>query len=106
MKLINNPIQTEFILHSRVESFLLMYMNQYQLVLGSDLESYDKSQKLFSKNNPCNIYIVLRRPKVTVDPNSIQVKGNRAKIGYFGVMVPPVSVKQCHFKRYCNYIKN
>ena len=26
--------------------------------------------------------------------------------GYFGVMVPPVSVKQCHFKRYYNYIKN
>ncbi|WP_317191875.1 BfmA/BtgA family mobilization protein [Salegentibacter maritimus] len=26
--------------------------------------------------------------------------------GYFGVMVPPVSVKQCHFERYCNYIKN
>jgi len=25
--------------------------------------------------------------------------------GYFGVMVPPVSVKQCHFERYCNYIK-
>src|SRR5690554_2607348 len=25
--------------------------------------------------------------------------------GYFGVMVPPVSVKPCHFKRYCNYIK-
>ncbi|MFD2825876.1 ATP-dependent endonuclease [Leeuwenhoekiella polynyae] len=24
--------------------------------------------------------------------------------GYFGVMVPAVSVKQCHFKRYCNYI--
>jgi len=28
------------------------------------------------------------------------------KVGYFGVMVPPVSVKQCHFERYCNYIKN
>jgi hypothetical protein len=23
--------------------------------------------------------------------------------GYFGVMVPPVSVKWCHFERYCNY---
>src|SRR5690606_25973002 len=26
--------------------------------------------------------------------------------GYFGVMVPPVSVKPCHFERYYNYIKN
>jgi hypothetical protein len=23
--------------------------------------------------------------------------------GYFGVMVPPFSVKWCHFERYCNY---
>lgn len=23
--------------------------------------------------------------------------------GYFGVMVPGVSVKWCHFERYCNY---
>ena len=27
-------------------------------------------------------------------------------VGYFGVMVPPVSVKPCHFERYCNDIKN
>jgi ATP-dependent DNA helicase RecQ len=26
--------------------------------------------------------------------------------GYFGVMVPPVSVKQCHFERCYKYIKN
>ncbi|WP_188112318.1 hypothetical protein [Aquimarina sp. RZ0] len=23
--------------------------------------------------------------------------------GYFGVTVPPISVKWCHFERYCNY---
>jgi len=27
-------------------------------------------------------------------------------IGYFGGTMPLISVKQCHFKRYCNYIKN
>ncbi len=26
--------------------------------------------------------------------------------GYFGGTMPLISVKQCHFKRYCNYIKN
>tara|TARA_B100000929_G_scaffold155112_1_gene122878 strand:+ start:178 stop:891 length:714 start_codon:yes stop_codon:yes gene_type:complete len=31
------------------------------------------------------------------------IKGKKPD-GYFGVMVPAVSVKQCHFKRYCNYI--
>jgi hypothetical protein len=25
--------------------------------------------------------------------------------GYFGVMVPPVSVKPCHFKSYCSFLK-
>ena len=25
------------------------------------------------------------------------------RIGYFGVTVPPISVKWCHFERYCNY---
>jgi hypothetical protein len=27
-------------------------------------------------------------------------------VGYFGGTMPLISVKQCHFKRYCNYIKN
>ena len=26
--------------------------------------------------------------------------------GYIGGTMPLISVKQCHFKRYCNYIKN
>lgn len=62
-----------------VESFLLMYLNQYQLILGADLESYAQSQELFNDENPCNIYFVLRRPKVTVDPNSFIIKGNKAE---------------------------
>lgn len=61
-----------------VETFLLMYLNQYQFVLGSDLENYGKSDETFSKDNPCNIYFVLRRPKVTIDPNSVKIKGNKA----------------------------
>ena len=28
------------------------------------------------------------------------------KCGYFGLMVPPFSVKPCHFERCCNYTKN
>lgn len=62
-----------------VESFLLMYLNQYQLILGSDLENYSQSQELFNDENPCHIYFVLRRPKVTVDPNSIKIKGKKAE---------------------------
>ncbi|WP_162623344.1 hypothetical protein [Confluentibacter sediminis] len=61
-----------------VESFLLMYLNQYQFVLGSDLEYYGKIDETFTKDNPCNIYFVLRRPKVTIDPNSVKIKGKKA----------------------------
>lgn len=61
------------------ESFLSMYLNQYQFVLGADLESYSKSDGLFNNDNPCNIYFVLRRPKVTINPESFtsnKVKAN------------------------------
>jgi len=27
----------------------------------------------------------------------------KVEFGYFGVMVPPVSVKWCHFERFYNY---
>lgn len=60
-----------------LESSLLMYLNQYQFVLGSDLERYSKSDETFSKNNPCNIYFILRRPKVTVNPNPTSINGNQ-----------------------------
>ncbi|MCX6238059.1 MAG: hypothetical protein NTY07_10995 [Bacteroidia bacterium] len=60
-----------------VETFLMMYLDKYQFVLGSDLENYSKSQELFSENYPCNIYFVLRRPKVIVVPDSIKVSGKK-----------------------------
>lgn len=61
-----------------VETFLLMYLDQYQFVLGSDLEDYSKNQELFNEDNPCNIYFVLRRPKVTVIPDSIKISNKKA----------------------------
>ena len=63
-----------------VESFLLMYLDQYQFVLGYDLESYSKSNETFTKDNPCNIYFVLKRPKVTVDPNSVKIDGKKVNL--------------------------
>ncbi len=65
-----------------VESFLIMYLNQYQFVLGSDLEHYAQSQELFNDKNPSNIYFVLRRPKITVDPNPIKISGNKANLNF------------------------
>ena len=61
-----------------VESFLVMYLNKYQFVLGSDLENYAKSNETFTNGYPCNIYFILRRPKVTIDPDSVKINGNKA----------------------------
>lgn len=61
------------------ESFLAMYLDKYQFVLGADLEGYSKSNGTFSKYIPCNIYFILRRPKVTIDPNSFESHGKEAK---------------------------
>ena len=61
-----------------VESFLLMYLKKYQFVLGYDLEVYGKRNETFTKDSPCNIYFVLRRPKVTINPNSVKIKDKKA----------------------------
>lgn len=61
-----------------VESFLAMYLNKYQFVLGSDLENYAKSNETFTNGYPCNIYFVLQRPKVTIVPDSVKINGNKA----------------------------
>ncbi|XOV69329.1 MAG: hypothetical protein ACFHU9_09100 [Fluviicola sp.] len=55
------------------ETFLLTHLNQYQFVLGSDLDFFAKDSDTFSADNPCNIYFVLARPRVTVDPNSVKI---------------------------------
>jgi len=60
------------------ESFLSMYLSQYQFVLGADLDYYAQGNELFNDENPCNIYFILRRPKVTIEPNSFYSKGKEA----------------------------
>lgn len=62
-----------------IESFLAMYLDKYQFVLGADLEAYAKSDEMFSKDIPCNIYFILKRPKVTIDPNSFKSQGKEVR---------------------------
>lgn len=60
------------------EGFLLTYLKSFQFVLGADIEAYSKEKnQLFSKDNPCNIYFILSRPKVTIEPNSFQCEGQK-----------------------------
>jgi len=60
------------------------------------------------KTNENTIFSINSIAKVFAATAVMQlVESNKLKIsdpiGYFGVMVPPVSVKWCHFERYCNY---
>lgn len=65
------------------EGFLSMYLDQYQLILGSDLENYAADESLiFNKENPSHIYFILRRPKVTIDPNSFRNEQNSVKFDF------------------------
>jgi len=48
-------------------------------------------------------YNTLRTQFATLDNIGRGKHSKYNPFGYFGVMVPPVSVKWCHFERYCNY---
>lgn len=62
------------------EGLLSMYLETYQFILGADLEMYAKEQnETFNKKNPCHIYFILRRPKVTINPDSFKTSGNKAQ---------------------------
>ena len=60
------------------ETFLSMFLSQYQFVLGADLDIYSENDGIFNDDNPCNIYFILQRPKVTIDPKSFSSNENRA----------------------------
>jgi|GEM_PF-520232 len=62
-----------------VETMVSIYLSNYQIVLGADLDDYSNRQDFFDDENPCNIYFILRRPKVTIDPESIKIRGKKAK---------------------------
>lgn len=64
------------------ESFFSMYLDQYQFILGADLENYSKSNGLFSNDHPCNIYFVLRRPKITINPDSFTSDNEKASFDF------------------------
>ena len=84
-----------------IETFLIMYLNQYQFVLGADLENYAKAGDLFDEKYPCNIYFVLKRPKVTVDPNSIKVNKKEVEFNLRVHIKDKVKV----VNTYCKFLK-
>lgn len=59
------------------EGFLSMYMNTYQFILGADLEQFSKDRK-----KDYNIYFILKRPKVSINPESFVGNGNKANFSF------------------------
>ena len=59
------------------EGFLSMYMDSYQFILGADLEQYSKERE-----TDHNIYFILKRPKVSVNPDSFISDGKKAKFSF------------------------
>lgn len=84
-----------------VETYLLMYLQDYQFILGADLARYSESNDddaFFNKDNPCNIYFVLRRPKVTIKPESFITNGQKTCFDFVihkkGDFIPiPISIE-------------
>lgn len=65
------------------EFAVLMYLDTYQLLQQTELELYGKHQTAFTENNPCNIYFILKRPKVSLDPNYCIKDKNYFELKYF-----------------------
>lgn len=59
------------------EFAVLMYLDTYQILQQTELEFYAKTQKVFTEDNPCNIYFILKRPKITIDPDYC-IKDNKS----------------------------
>lgn len=51
------------------EFAILMYLNTYQTLQQTELQQFGKTQKTFTDNNPCNIYFILKRPRLSLDPS-------------------------------------
>lgn len=65
------------------EFAVLMYLDTYQILQQTELEIYGKTQTAFTENNPCNIYFILKRPKVTLDPKYCIKDKNSFELRYF-----------------------
>lgn len=68
-----------------IEGFFNTYLSTFQVILGADLEAYSKqNDQCFNKENPCNIYFILKRPKVSINPKSFKSKGD---IAFFDLII-------------------
>ena len=60
-----------------------MYLSSYQFLQQTELSTYGKVQKTFTDRNPCNIYFIVKRPRISLDPDYFVIEGNSIKFKYY-----------------------
>ncbi|MBD0851860.1 hypothetical protein [Maribacter arenosus] len=80
-----------------IDNNKLLYYYDFLNIISSLQNLIQESKYIFCefyKTLNVNTFMTTQNP---LSPNGLMFAG------YFGVMVPPVSVEWCHFERYCNY---
>lgn len=65
------------------EFAILMYLDTYQTLQQTELQQFGKTQKIFTANNPCNIYFILKRSRLSLDPTYCFKKKDFIELKYF-----------------------
>lgn len=65
------------------ELSILMYLNNYMFLQQTELSEYAKVQTSFTESTPCNIYFILRRPRVSLNPDYWVVNDHNIELQYY-----------------------
>ena len=71
-----------------------MFLSRYQFLQQIELEEFAREQTVFTESNPCNIYFILKRPRLSLDPKYLRLDSGRAELKYF------IQIEDEKFERY------
>lgn len=60
-----------------------MFLSRYQILQQTDIKNWAKNQKDFNKSNPCNLYMILKRPRMTINPEYLFFNDEYIELEYF-----------------------
>lgn len=60
-----------------------MFLSSYQFLQQTELESFSRLQKTFTDTNPCNIYFIVKRPRLSLEPDYFVVDENYIELKYY-----------------------
>jgi hypothetical protein len=65
------------------EFAIIMYLDTYQILQQTELQTFGKTQKTFTDKNPCNIYFILKRPRLSIDATYCVKERDYIELKYF-----------------------